>query len=89
MSQRVIANYETESQQPPGTLLAELARSLKVSADELLGLKAVLEKRSPKRARLLKRLEKITELPATNQRTVLKFLDALHAARLRTSRKAS
>jgi hypothetical protein len=41
------------------------------------------------RAPLLKRLEKITDLPITDQRTVLKLLDALHAARLRTSRKAT
>jgi hypothetical protein len=52
----VIAYYETESQQPPGALLADLATALKVSADELLGLRAIAEKRSPNRARLLKRL---------------------------------
>lgn len=88
VSQRVIAYYETESQQPPGALLAALAQALTVSADELLGLKPVVEKRSPQRACLLKRLEKITDLPATDQRTVLKLLDALHAARLRVRPKA-
>lgn len=88
VSQRVIAYYETESQQPPGALLAELAQALQVSADELLGLKPVVEKRSPQRARLLKRLEKITDLPATDQRTVLKLLDALHAARRRIRPRA-
>jgi transcriptional regulator with XRE-family HTH domain len=39
VSQRVIAYYETESQQSPGALLAELAQALRVSTDELLGLK--------------------------------------------------
>ena len=34
--------------QPPGSLLVALARALKVSADELLGLKTVTEKTSPK-----------------------------------------
>ncbi len=63
-----------------------LARALKVSADELLGLKAVTEKTTPKAARLLKRLQKITDLPAADQRTVLKLLDALHESRQRTNR---
>lgn len=83
VSQRVVAYYETESQQPPGALLVDLAQALKVSSDELLGLKPLTEKRSPRAARLLKRLQKIEDLPAADQRTVLKLLDALHAARQR------
>ncbi len=84
VSQRVVAYYETESQQPPGALLVDLAQALTVSSDELLGLKPIVEKRSPRTARLLKRLQKIEDLPAADQRTVLKLLDALHAARQRT-----
>jgi|GEM_PF-975113 len=84
-SQRVIAYYEGEGGQPPGALLAHLARALKVTSDELLGLKPATEKPSPKTARLLKRLQKITDLPAADQRTVLKLLDALHESRQRTS----
>lgn len=52
MSRRVIAYYETQSAQPPGALLLDLARTLKVSTDELLGMKPVTEKLSPKTARL-------------------------------------
>lgn len=84
VSQRVVAYYETESQQPPGALLVDLTQALKVSSDELLGLKPLTEKRSPRTARLLKRLQKIEDLPTADQRTVLKLLDALHAARQRT-----
>lgn len=80
-----MAHYEADGAQPPGALLADLATVLKVSTDELLGLKAVAEKRSPKHARLLKRLQKIQDLPAVDQRTDLKLLDALHAARARTT----
>jgi transcriptional regulator with XRE-family HTH domain len=83
VSNRVIAYYESEDAQPPGAMLADLAQALKVSADELLGLKPVTEKRAPKTARLLKRLQKIADLPAADQRTVLRLLDALHAARQR------
>ncbi|MDZ4862252.1 MAG: hypothetical protein SGJ01_02305 [Gemmatimonadota bacterium] len=39
--------------------------------------------------RLLKHLQKITDLPAADQRTVLKLLDALHESRQRTSRPRS
>ncbi|MDZ4862277.1 MAG: helix-turn-helix domain-containing protein [Gemmatimonadota bacterium] len=85
-SQRVIAYYEGEGGQPPGALLAHLARTLKVTSDELLGLKPATNKPSPKTARLLKRLQKIADLPPADQRTVLKLLDALHESRQRTSR---
>jgi hypothetical protein len=70
-------------------MLAELAQALKVSADELLGLKPVSEKAAPKTARLLKRLQKVAELPAADQRTVLKLVDALHESRQRTARPRS
>jgi transcriptional regulator with XRE-family HTH domain len=63
VSQRVIAYYETESEQPPGALLVDLAKALKVSADELLGVKPAKEKATPKRARLLKRLQRVEQLP--------------------------
>ena len=35
VSNRVIAYYEIESGQPPGALLVDLCKALKVSADEL------------------------------------------------------
>jgi hypothetical protein len=73
----VIAYYETESQQPPGALLVDLATALKVSADELVGLKAITEKRSPKRARLLKRFQTIEDLAPADQRAVFKMVEAL------------
>jgi transcriptional regulator with XRE-family HTH domain len=63
-SQRVIAYYEGEGGQPPGALLADLARALKVTSDELLGLKPTTDKPSPKTARLLKWLRNITVQPA-------------------------
>jgi transcriptional regulator with XRE-family HTH domain len=88
VSRRVIAYYEAQSAQPPGALLVDLARALKVSTDELLGVKPVTEKLSPKTARLLKRLRRIEELPAADQRAVLKLVDAMLDTRRRT-RKAS
>ena len=89
VSQRVMAYYEADGAQPPGALLADLARALKVSADELLGLKLATDEPSPKTARLLKRLRKIEELPAVDQRTVLKLLGGLHESRQRAAHPRS
>lgn len=82
-SQRVIAYYENEEAQPPGALLADLAIALRVSADELLRLRPVKQKASPKSARLLKRLQQVEKLPAADQRAVLKFVEALVTSRRR------
>lgn len=62
-------------------MLVDLAMTLKVTSDELLGIKPLKEKASPKKARLLKRLEKVDELPPADQRAVLKFVDALVTSR--------
>ena len=73
VSKRVIAYYEADGAQPPGAMLVELARALQVSADELLGLAPLRDTPSPKVARLLKRIERLAELPAAEQRAVLKW----------------
>ena len=57
-----------------------------MTSDESLGLKPATDKPTPKTARLLKRLRKIEEPPAADQRTVLKLVDALHESCQRTSR---
>ncbi|MFN8647612.1 MAG: hypothetical protein U0104_12660 [Gemmatimonadales bacterium] len=85
----MIPYYQGEGGHPPGALLADLVRTLKGTSDELLGLKPATEKPSPRTARLLKRLQKIEQLPAADQRTVLKLLDALLESRKRTARPRS
>src|SRR5262245_3341554 len=77
VSRRVIAYYEQEGAQPPGAMLVELAKALRTSTDHLLGLRPHREKTSPRTARLLKRLQKIEQLPATDRRVVMKMLDTL------------
>jgi len=86
VSNRVIAYYEQDDAQPPGPLLAELARVLKASSDELLGLQPVKDGTSPRTARLLKRLRRVEELPPADQRALLKLVDALVTTRRRSSR---
>ena len=77
VTQRVIACYEQEDAQPPGALLVDRARELKVSTDELLGVQPIRNRVSPKTARLRKRLRQVEDLPTPDQRAVLKFVDAL------------
>jgi len=87
VSQRVIAYYERDESQPPGAMLIDLAQALRISTDELLGVKPVSERTRPKTARLLKRLKKVEELSPADQRAVLKMVDALYEARRRNGRR--
>jgi hypothetical protein len=63
ISNRMIAYCERDGAQPSGATLVELAKALRVSTDELLGVKPVRETLAPKTARLLKRLRRVEELP--------------------------
>ena len=81
-SQRMIAHYEnTPGAQPPADVLAALARALDVSADELLGLAPLSEQVNSATYRLRRRLRKVEELPADDQKTVVKLVDALVTSR--------
>ena len=55
----------------------------------MLDVRPVRETLSPKAARLLKRLRRIGELPATDQRAVLKLVDAMLETRRRASAPAA
>jgi transcriptional regulator with XRE-family HTH domain len=81
LSNRMIAYYEREEAEPPGPQLPALAQALRVSTDELLGVKRLPEVLGPKTARLLKRLQQVEALPPADQRAVLKVVDALLATR--------
>jgi hypothetical protein len=54
-----------------GAILADLAKTLQVTRDELLGSRPIKQKASPKKARLLKRLQQVEKLPEADQRAVL------------------
>lgn len=77
LSNRMIAYHERDDAQPPGAMLAPLAAALRVTTDELLGLAPLTATLRPRTARLMKRLQQIEELPAAEQRAVLKMVDAL------------
>lgn len=67
ISRRRIAYYEAESDHPPASLLADLARVLNVSTDELLGSAATKRQAkasmSPRLERRLKQIERLSPKP--------------------------
>jgi transcriptional regulator with XRE-family HTH domain len=79
-TQRIISRLETVAEHPTVPLLIELARALKVSADELLGLRAPPKTEAPvqlpEERRLWKKLRRVAELPERDQRAVLRIIDS-------------
>lgn len=75
VTRRVIAYYEGETQHPPAALLPELARALRVSSDELLGLAPVKELAKSNR-RLQRRLQQFDQLSKRDQEALLRTIDA-------------
>lgn len=72
----------------------KLAKALRVSTDELLGVNRCVRHSPRKTARLIKRLRRVEELPPADQRAVLKLVDAMLETRRRSAppprrRKAS
>ncbi|MGH7928466.1 MAG: hypothetical protein ACREQV_11795 [Candidatus Binatia bacterium] len=57
-------------------LLIELARALKVSADELLGLKSARTD-DPEMRRLWKKFQLVASLPDKDQRAVIRLINSL------------
>jgi transcriptional regulator with XRE-family HTH domain len=75
VTRRMIAYYECETQHPPAALLPELARALRVSTDELLGLVPVKEMAKSNR-RLQHRLQQFDQLSKRDQKALLRTIDA-------------
>lgn len=79
LTQALVSHYERGAVRVHGALVAEMARALATSTDEILGLKAS-ESGSGEAgvsARTMRRLQRIIELKPEDQRAVLKYLEAL------------
>jgi transcriptional regulator with XRE-family HTH domain len=79
-SQRAISAYETVAEYPPTAVVVELAKVLKVSADELLGLRPVRLDRSkedPEARRLWKKFQQVMTLPEKDRRAVIRLVNSL------------
>ena len=88
VSYRVIANYETVVKNPSPDVVVRIARALKVSADELMGLKPLTQKEPPvKNRRLLKKMKTIDDLPRSDQQDVMKYIDMVVDRRMNRNTK--
>ncbi len=78
ISKRMVAYYEGQTERPPAHLLIPIAKTLKISVDELLGLKRS-DLSSADHAALWRRLKKAEQLTPKDKKTLLDLLSALLA----------
>jgi len=77
VSQRMMTYYERESGRPPAHVLPQLADALKISVDELLGVRPVRGAQDPpRRSRLWRKLREIEKLSKRDQQALLRTIDA-------------
>lgn len=77
-TQRAVSYYENDAECPPGSVLIALARVLRVTTDELLGLKpAKLDRQNPEEQRLWRRFRRMASLRQRDQRAVIRLIHSL------------
>jgi transcriptional regulator with XRE-family HTH domain len=79
VSQQTINSYEVGRRRIPVSALPALARSLGVSLEELLGEDAGGAKKRGPTPKLQQQIERIMELPRSQQRFVMQMLDTVLA----------
>ena len=80
VSQRMINYYENHVVNPPITVIPKLCKALKISSDELLGIKAVPKDNSYLMDKnLLRRFKAVKDLSERDKRNVFAFIKALHS----------
>jgi transcriptional regulator with XRE-family HTH domain len=77
MDQSVLSRYERGILRLPSSLLAQIARALKTSTDEILGLKEPKATVVARDRRFLKRLPAIDALPERQKDALLTTIDGL------------
>jgi transcriptional regulator with XRE-family HTH domain len=78
ISKRMVAYYEGQTKRPPAHLLIPIARALRISVEELLGVKK-LSVSETNHAALWRRLKKVEMLSKSDQKALLKMIDGLVA----------
>lgn len=77
ISNRMIAYYEAQTQYVPSDLLIPLSKILKLSLEELMGVKDSDLLEDPQKKSLWKKLRHAEDLPEKDQKALLYYLDAL------------
>lgn len=79
-TQRAISYYENDVGHPPAAALVALAKALRVTTDELLGIRAVKaddRAEDPEMRRLWKKFQLVSTLPDKDQRAVIRLINSL------------
>lgn len=83
-SQRAISHYETVAEYPPAAVVVDLAKALRVTADELLGIRKMKpQKESGEKRRLRRKFQQVLALPEKDRRAIMRMINSLVAARQR------
>lgn len=72
----LISDYERDKIRPHYEMIIRFAASFEVTTDELLGVKQSKNVGAKPSLKILRRLNKIEELPASQQKFVLKAIDS-------------
>jgi transcriptional regulator with XRE-family HTH domain len=83
LTQQMIASYEVGRRRVPVSLLAQIAETLAVSLEELIGKKDVQPARRGPAPKLQQQIERIQRLPRSKQRFVIEMLDTVLAQQSR------
>jgi transcriptional regulator with XRE-family HTH domain len=79
--QVVVSNYERGKLRPHPDMIVRLAKALRVSADELLGIRPPSQNGAAVSRRVLRRLQAIDGLPKRDQDALFRTIDAFLQAR--------
>ena len=91
-TQRAVSYYETEAGFPPAPAVIGLAKALRVTADELLGIRPPRTERvneDPEARRRWKRFQMVSVLPERDQKAVIRLINSLVAGAGALRRDAS
>jgi transcriptional regulator with XRE-family HTH domain len=77
LTQQMVASYEVGRRRVPVSLLAQIAETLAVSLDELIGKKDIQPAKRGPAPKLQQQIERIQKLPKSRQRFVMEMLDTV------------
>jgi transcriptional regulator with XRE-family HTH domain len=84
LSRRAIAHYETRGKDIPPDSIVKISTALRVSMDELFGIKSVSRGPIVENPRLFKKMHLVEGLPRHDKKSVMDYIDMV--ANRRTSR---
>jgi transcriptional regulator with XRE-family HTH domain len=79
LTQQMVASYEVGRRRVPVSLLPQIAETLTVSLDELIGKKDLQPAKRGPAPKLQQQIERIQQLPRSKQRFVIEMLDTVLA----------